>query len=726
MIDAEARAQLQARLREALQERLAQPLHDLFDELDAHLFDLADRSRSSAQSQLYYDALRLLRSERVQVETSFLDNANLALGAGTVTGDGERPAGPLRLVDIDELEETLTLEHQVQRISERLSRPLEALLARLAELSGTPAPERAQDSMISARGLSRMFRAALTPIGLNIEIRLIAFGLFGQHVLRSLASLYSRLNQILAEGGVLPELSETEPPSQRRIVHPSRRSARHRIPESGVKPAPPAAPPAPQPGTVLDGYDERLGEIHRLLRAREIAEADPDSDSRESVALVDPLEAGALDVALDRLWAFEGDPLVFKTHLVTSARRLSGQETAPLSSEHEDTVDLVNLLFSRIHADRNLPEPIRQLLARLHVPFLRCALRDPGLLHAKSHPARELLDELGAAGIGWCAAADSGEALLKKIALIVERLACHHDIDQPIDFTAGILALRQHEEPLRRRAELAEQRAVETVLGRERLTLARNRVASLLDQQLERHNALPWVRQLLRGPWSNHMALLWLRQGETSAAFREASAFVEELLWSDDPSALGTDPIRLARARDSLPEQLRLGLAGVTQYESEILSLGTQLREYLDIQLRGDDIPDAYYESDPSLAQADFRSQWREASGEPTATIAEQDSALLARLPPLASGTWVEFRAAGSVEPERGKLCWTSPYTGELLFVSRSGTRLREASPETLASEIQSERAFVIDAGRLLERTLRALVDELQQAFELPARLRAN
>ncbi|HNU36545.1 MAG TPA: DUF1631 family protein, partial [Methanomassiliicoccales archaeon] len=124
------------------------------------------------------------------------------------------------------------------------------------------------------------------------------------------------------------------------------------------------------------------------------------------------------------------------------------------------------------------------------------------------------------------------------------------------------------------------------VLGRERLTLARNRVASLLDQQLERHNALPWVRQLLRGPWSNHMALLWLRQGETSAAFREASAFVEELLWSDDPSALGTDPIRLARARDSLPEQLRLGLAGVTQYESEILSLGTQLREYLDIQAR--------------------------------------------------------------------------------------------------------------------------------------------
>lgn len=191
--------------------------------------------------------------------------------------------------------------------------------------------------------------------------------------------------------------------------------------------------------------------------------------------------------------------------------------------------------------------------------------------------------------------------------MIVEKLASHHESDQPIEFSAAVETLRQHVEAHLRRADLVEQRAVETVLGRERLSLARNRVAALLEQVLEQHEPIPWVRQLLRGPWSNHLALLWLRQSETSAAFREALAFAEELVWADDPNASRTDPLRLERARDTLPEMLRQGLAGVTLYDSEIVSLTVRLREFLDIQMRGDEPPDVLYEIDPSLAQADFR-----------------------------------------------------------------------------------------------------------------------
>lgn len=727
MSETEASAMLLGRLREALQEHLAQPLHDLFDELDAHLFDLAERSRNSVQAELYFDALRLLRSERVQVETGFLEATDVTLNPSLPADGAERPSGPLRLVDKDELEETLTLENLVQRLSERLARPLQLLLTRLARLTGTSAPERPQDSAISPRGLSRLFRAALAPVGFHVEIRLIAFGLFGQHVLRSLAALYSRLNRILAEGGILPELSESDSSPQLRAVRSARRSARHRIPEPGSL-APAAAQPAPPPGTVPDGYDERLGELHRLLRAREATTSDPAEHGDSSTA--QPLDVTAIDLALDRLWTFEGDPLAFKAYLVTSARRVSGQDAATLTREHEDTVDLVSLLFARVRTDRNLPPSIRHLLVRLHVPFLRTALRDPSLLHAPSHPARELLDELAGATIGWCSSADAGEALLKQVALIVEKLASHHESDQPIEFSAAVETLRQHVEAHLRRADLVEQRTVETVLGRERLSLARNRVAALLEQVLEQHEPIPWVRQLLRGPWSNHLALLWLRQSETSAAFREALAFAEELVWADDPNASRTDPLRLERARDTLPEMLRQGLAGVTLYDSEIVSLTVRLREFLDIQMRGDEPPDVLYEIDPSLAQADFRNQWRESLEETRASHPERDpdADLSAHVGALPNDSWVEFSpdAGGEDDPDRGKLCWTSPYTGQSLFVNRNGTRLREYTPEALAAEIQSGRAFLIDGGRLLERTLRSLVDELQQAVELPSRLSSN
>ena len=341
-------------------------------------------------------------------------------------------------------------------------------------------------------------------------------------------------------------------------------------------------------------------------------------------------------------------------------------------------------------------------------------------------PARELLDELALAAIGWCPSADPGEALIKQIAVIVENLASHHASGQPIEFAGAIAALRQFEDAHRRRADIAEQRAIETVLGRERLALARNRVATLLEHQIERQNPIPWVRQLLRGPWSNHLALLWLRHGETSAGFHAATALVEELLWADDPSALRTDPVRLARARESLPEQLRQGLAGVTLYESEIQSLVARLQEYLDIQMRGEDVPDVMYEADPSLAQTDFSAQWRETLADEHAGRPDPGADLLAHARSLPIGTWVQFHSArgDDSEIERGKLCWTSPYTGHGLFVNRNGVRLREASPEALAIELKSGDAFVIDHGRLLERTLRSLVEELQHAYELPGRLR--
>ena len=56
---------LRTRLRSELQEQLAQPLHQLFEELDNRLFDLAERSRVSAQQHLYFDGLRELRRMRV-------------------------------------------------------------------------------------------------------------------------------------------------------------------------------------------------------------------------------------------------------------------------------------------------------------------------------------------------------------------------------------------------------------------------------------------------------------------------------------------------------------------------------------------------------------------------------------------------------------------------------------------------------------------------------------
>ncbi|MCX7564167.1 DUF1631 family protein [Xanthomonadaceae bacterium XH05] len=717
----ESKAVLHARLRSKVQEWLAQPLHALFDELDTRLFDLAERSRSAAQQHLYFDALRQLRLARVDVETRFLQSADQALQAEVEEDAPEQPGSPLRLIEKDEQEETLHLESHIQRLSERLAPGLGALLSRLSALEGRPLHHDPQVSAISPRGLSRAFREAMQGADIGIEIRLIVLGLFGQHVLRALEPLYACLNAILAEAGILPELPETpEFTAQARGKAPApiRRTPPRRVPDADAPTTPSPTPPPSGLEARPDGNQHHLDELHQLMRAyhqslhtrsalAQDVEEEPGSRTR--------LPAGSLDAALARLWTYEGEPLEFKPQLLAAAREMAQDDNARLASEDEDIVDLIGLLFTRIRNDPDLPAPLQGMLARLHIPFLRTALKDPTLLHGASHPARELIDELGELAISWCASSDPNHALLKRIALTVEQLASHFQDEHPIAFAQAILDLRQQLETQRHRADLAEQRTIETAIGRERLALARNRVASLLQQRLRQHEPMPWVRQLLRGPWSNHLALVWLRNNESSQPFRQALEFVDELLWADDPRAARTDPARLARARQTLPDQLRTGLAGVSLHDSEIESLTLRLRSFLDAQAQGNEAPDFLYENDPTLSQSDFSSQWKDTLTEEQPAPAPLDPDLLARLRSLPPGTWFEFRTSPQQEMERAKLCWTSPYSGKSLFVNRNGLKVQEIAPESLAAEIEAGLARLIDSHRLLERNLRALIDQLRQ-----------
>lgn len=713
---------LHARLHGTLQEQLAQPLHTLFDELDTRLFDLAERSRSGTQQHMYFDALRQLRMARVEVETQFLQSADEALKPVPENPHQRSARGPLELLDKGEQEETLQLEQQIQQLSERLAPALTALLARLAELAATTSPNDPLLSPLAPRGLSRAFRSAMDRADVNIEIRLIAFGLFGQHVLRSLDPLYRQLNTLLRDAGILPDIvdSASQRPTKKYAPVP-RRAGPRRTPEDDA-PVAASTQATERISGEPDGNDIRLGELHELLSARN--QALHAQKQSQQPADVDPqttfvyLHSSTLDSALDALWTYEGEPLEFKLKLLDKARALASEGDARLTSDDEDIVDLIGLLFTRIQQDSDLPKPMRDLLTRLHIPFLRTALKESDLLHGSNHPARELLDELGELAVGWCPSSDPTGNLLKVVALTVEQLASHHLNDKPIEYGHAIDALNQQLEALRRRAEVAEQRTIETTIGRERLALARNRVSSLLQQRLHQYEPMPWVRQLLRGPWAHHLALVWLRNSESSSDFRQALRFVDDLLWADESNGDSQDLDRLAQVCQDLPAQLRQGLSGVTLHDSEIEELARRLENFLDAQLQGEQPADFLYENDPSLAQADYALQWQDSITINQPVADEVDPALLAKLRSLAPGTWFEFQASPHEDMERAKLCWTSPYTGHNLFVSRTGSKSRELSAEELVVEVESGLARVIESNRLLERSLRALIDQLRKSID--------
>ena len=65
---------------------------------------------------------------------------------------------------------------------------------------------------------------------------------------------------------------------------------------------------------------------------------------------------------------------------------------------------------------------------------------------------------------------------------------------------------------------------------------------------------------------------------------------------------------------------------------------------------------------------------------------------------------------------ERGKLSWTSPFSGRCLFVNRNGLRVDEIAPERLARDIEQGITRILERTRLLQRSLQGLLDQLRAA----------
>src|SRR5690606_28015618 len=135
---------------------------------------------------------------------------------------------------------------------------------------------------------------------------------------------------------------------------------------------------------------------------------------------------------------------------IEAARQFTPEAPAVLQPKDEDTIDLIALVFESVKNDANLPEPLRAMLARLQIPFLKTAFADPKLLEGDHHPARQLLDELGALASSWCASADPDRALLRQSALIVGSLASHHTAG-PVPLDQAIAKLSAYLENGRRR-----------------------------------------------------------------------------------------------------------------------------------------------------------------------------------------------------------------------------------------------------------------------------------
>ena len=771
--------------RGAAQKRLALLVGGLFDSVDDALFDLAEKADNNAIQTRFFDGMREVRKKRQLVERLFQENLTRDFAQfGQAQG---RPAEDpnalqkvgLALIEDKELEESLAVSAMAGKAENRLSRHLYALDQRMSVLAGGNRIDE-ENNPIAPKSLCKSFQSTLSELEVDLHVKLLILKLFDKHVMGGLDALYDEINQQLIQAGVLPQLKHQVPfrrpggpsPMTGAAPLPAAEVASNEFDPGSVSMAPGPMGIAPMGGgyyapnsAEAELQIELYNTVRSLLASRHQqgfgyggqpgmaggypggtpgAAPGPAFATNDLVNALTILQSQAMSLLPHHPQYVHATPMVpvqqIKEELFGQLQRLGSDDKHRMATADEDTIDLVGMLFEFILQDRNLPTQIQALLARLQIPYLKCAILDKALFAKKEHPARQLLDELAQAGLAWSDESDKDGRFFEKFKTVVETLLKEFDDDVEI-FERQLKDFRDFMVSTKKRAEVAELRAAEAARGRERLQGARKTAAREILSRIEGKQLPEVIRHILTRPWANVLVLTILRQGEGSHPWKTSLRVADELIWAAQPKESDGERARLRALIPELEKALRQGLAMVAYHDNDVRQLLTDLGSFYDRQLDPTAAPL------PEAAPASI-----EAEADGNALIIEEKGAAvpaqlapaggeenfvdeIARLPEavpeegeaeaevqdehfevarnMKVGTWIEFRQ-GEGRAERAKLSWISPISSKYLFVNRKGLKVADKTVWALASELRSGRALLLEDVPLFDRALDAIVERLK------------
>jgi hypothetical protein len=390
-----------------------------------------------------------------------------------------------------------------------------------------------------------------------------------------------------------------------------------------------------------------------------------------------------------------------KQDLLAQLRQgMPGGRAPALSEEDGDAIDLVGMLFDHVMKDVRPSSPAATLLAKLQVPLLRVALQDKAFFTRQQHPARQLLNSIAETGIHWLADDEADPALVGKMQAVVDRTV--RDFDGDLSLFSNLLDdLGSHLQTVARKAEVAEKRHVEAARGKEKLALAREHAASVVEALLKKQNLPRFTHTLLSQAWTDVMALTSLRHGEDSEQWRQQIEIAERLVAVARPTA-GQAPLAPDEAQ-GLRHEILASLAQVGYHEDEAAAIALRLVD----PAAGVDDDSAASRTELTMrlkARARLGEELEHAKRKKIALSAEEQ-ARLEQIRHLPFGTWFEFTLNQQGEKVRRRLSWFSPVTGHALFVNQRGQKVGDHTLEGLA------RAMVQNQVRVVEEEKGTLID---------------
>jgi len=226
------------------------------------------------------------------------------------------------------------------------------------------------------------------------------------------------------------------------------------------------------------------------------------------------------------------------------------------------TIEIVAMMFQSILTEDRIPAAIRVWFARLQMPVLRVAVSEPDFFATIDHPARRLIDRMGACVMGFDSSAtqNSGEALAKEVKRVVQVVEAYPDTGRRVFQTVLVEFekflehyFKNENEATRKGVSLAQQ-----IEQRETLAI---QYTIELRKMLNEVPVQEEVRQFLFQVWADVLATTAVRYGAQAEQTKAMKKAATDVIWSAGAKVTREERAEVLRRLPPLLKTLRDGMA---------------------------------------------------------------------------------------------------------------------------------------------------------------------
>ena len=257
-----------------------------------------------------------------------------------------------------------------------------------------------------------------------------------------------------------------------------------------------------------------------------------------------------------------GEPTVTTPALIEELhQRKQALKQSAATPEERATIEIVALLFQSILTEERIPAAVRVWFARLQMPVLRVAVTEPDFFATVDHPARRLIDRMGACVMGFDSSTRSvGDALEKEIKRVVQVVEAYPDTGRRV-FQTVLTEFEKFLEHYFSTTNEATRKGVSLAQQVEQRETMAVQYTIELRRMLNEVPVQDSVRLFLFQVWADVLATSAVRYGAQGEQTRNMKRAASDLIWSASAKVTREERAEVIRRLTPLLKTLRDGMS---------------------------------------------------------------------------------------------------------------------------------------------------------------------